>query len=243
MTEVVAPVVEPVVPVVAPVVEPVVPVVEPVVAPVVDTVVPVEVAEERHEQLSNFVTDAGFDISDVDTYLDEHGVLPQEVLDALTEKHGEAVANIIASQTEQMMDAQRVEAQAQDKKMFDHLQETFKDITEQSGEDTWNELKTWAQTNMPEQKQEVNAMLAAGGLSTKLALDHMISQFRGADDFGQPADLLAGDNFADDMKVAPLSKEAYNTQLNALLSKGHRYESPEVARLQRQRMKAMQRGM
>lgn len=203
----------------------------------------VAVAEDRHEQLANFVVDVGFDIADVDEYLDKYGVLPVEVTDALKEKHGDAVANMVAGQVEQMMDSQREAAQAQDKKMFDHLQETFKDVTDQSGEDTWNELKTWANENMAEDKTELNQLLAQGGLASKLAIDHMVNKFRSSDNFEQSADLLDGDDLSNDHIIAPLSKEAYNKQLSELLNKGHKYESPEVAKLQRQRLKAMQRGM
>lgn len=203
---------------------------------------PVPVSVDQQEQIANFITELDVNIDEVDTYIEQHGELPESVMKLLIEKHGEAVAGMINGQVSQIFEMQKSETAASDKKMFDFVKEAFKDTTEQSGEETWNELKTWATQNLSEQKSEINSLLAEGGLAAELAMDYMIQKFRSSDVFTQDAKLLTGDQMVNDTAVAPLSREGYNTQLRELLGKGLSYESPEVVKLQQQRMKAMRRG-
>lgn len=204
---------------------------------------PVKYSEDTAEQMREFITNVGYDAGEVQAFLFEHGRLPDDVVNALKEKHGEAISNMIVSQINDQKTAYEQKIEKQDKALFTQIEEEFKGITEQSGEETWKELKEWAGKNLADEKDELNAMLAAGGLQAKSAIEYLVGKFKSSDDYVQPAILETGDGLDDSFKAEALSKEGYNEELDKLLDKGFSYESVEVQRLQRRRMKSMQRGM
>lgn len=197
---------------------------------------------QQYENLVDFVEQAGFDTEMIDAYLDQHGTIPDALYNAWVEAHGALIANTLKRECEQGQANYQNEIKANDKRLHEHLEKAFEGITEQSGAETWNELKQWAQTNLADQKEELNGMLKQGGMQAELALDFIVNKFKNSEDFTQPANLTDGEEFASDFAGTPLSKQGYNDKLNELLGKGFAYDSVEVQRLQRQRMKSMRRG-
>lgn len=215
---------------------------QPAAQPVQEPQAPtVQVSNDQQEQLKNFVTAAGFNADELTRDFMETGEVPQALYDKLVDQHGEPVANLLMQQMDDQREAQIAVNNETDKKMFSHIEKAFEGITEQSGADTWKELKTWAGENMKDQKDELNNMLAQGGLQAQMAIDHMIATFKASDEFTQPAQLESGEDRTNTGRGTAISKQEYNDQLRELL-KTKSYDSKEVQDLQRRRMKAIQRG-
>lgn len=197
-------------------------------------------------QVTSLVEQAGLDMADVAKLAKENdGKIDLDTMVALKEKHGEAIASLIADQI-QSIHTERVEAvNKRDKEIFDQVKEAFKDVTEQTGEETWKELSGWAKDNVSnEHRAEINQLLAQGGLAAKLAVQELVSAFKEAQGNVeyQDADLLDGDNIPSG-DGSLISKSDYNRELNELLQKGHVYgESREIAKLDARRAKSIQRG-
>ena len=196
------------------------------------------------DQVEGFLTEAGLDPSTVAKVVsNEGGKVTPEILKALQEKHGEGVASLIVDKLATLHESTKAMASAADKETYDQVAEAFKGVTEQTGEESFKELATWTKKNLSEEDVAgLNAMLKAGGMSRRLAIDSMIETFNASGDFTQPAKLLDGDNFAD-TGVKGIDKAGYDRELRELLNKGHDYNtSPEVAALNRRRTKSLSRG-
>jgi hypothetical protein len=197
------------------------------------------------KQVESFLTDAGLKPSDVALGVtQENGAIPLETMKALVDKHGEAIAGLIADKLRVIHESNVGAAKAADKQIFSSVQEAFKDTTTQSGKDTWNELSGWAKKNMSaEDRNGVNAMLAAGGFQAKAAVEHLIKAFKGSDSFiAQPAQLMQGDDTSKEYGGKPLDKHSYNTELRKLLDSGKSENSPEIVALNRRRDRSRSRG-
>lgn len=197
------------------------------------------------EQVRDLVQDAGLDVKEVATILNENkGDLTVDVLLKLKEKYGDSVASLIKDQLKATYNTQVEATKAKDKEVFDQVKEAFKDITEQSGEETWKELSTWAKTNVSnDNRKELNALLKQGGLAAKLAVQELTTAFKEAGTDTQDAELIEADNVSDGT-VGTLDKASYDRELRALLDAGHDYDSSvEVQKLNNRRMKAINRGM
>lgn len=196
-------------------------------------------------QVQGFLESAGLVPSEIAKEFTGKGELSIESMAKLVEKHGESVAGLIVGQLKGLHEKSMAQAKERDSQVFTQVEEAFKGITEQGGEETWQELATWAKTNVPnEARSELNGMLAKGGLQAKLAVDYLISTFKSSESFSQPAELLGADKVSASFGSGPLSKTEYQKELDVLLAKGHDYNtSPEIRKLDQRRMKGMSIGM
>jgi len=222
-----------------------------------DTTLPEkEVDKSTLGQVTGLIEKAGLNMKEVAEYAKANdGKVDLETLVALKEKHGDAVASLIADQIKGIHTEQSKAATARDTAVYDQVKEAFKGITsdpDQSGESMWTELATWTkgetegQPNVSnEHRTEINKMLAQGGLAAKLAVQELTTAFKesiGTQEF-QEAELLDGDK-TPSTNDKSITKSEYNTELNKLTRSGHQYgESREIAALDARRMKSIQRGI
>jgi len=198
------------------------------------------------KQVEKLITEAGLDAQDVARIVTENeGKATPELIKALADKHGDAVASIVAEQLSGFHTANKDKANKRDQAIFDQVQESFKGATDQGGEETWKELAGWAKENVPnDERVEINKLLAQGGIAAKYAVDDLVSRFKTSENFTQSADLLTGDATSNDFGVKPLSKQEYVSELRSLEAKGHIYgQSQEMAALDKRRTAGMQRGI
>jgi len=198
------------------------------------------------DQVSTLLTDAGLNPQDVaKAVTDNEGKITPAIMKKLVDKHGEAVASIIVDQLGNFHKASVKQANTRDKEVFNQVQEAFKGITDQSGEDTWKELNSWAKENVPvNDRKDINKLLQQGGLAAKYAIDDLVNRFKSSNDFVQEANLISGDFTSNDTGVTPLSRTDYTRELKALESKGHVYgQSAEMARLDKRRQAGINRGI
>lgn len=196
-------------------------------------------------QVQGFLESAGLVPSDIAKEFTTNGELSIESMSKLVEKHGESVAGLIVGQLKGLHEKSMAQAQERDAKVFSQVEEAFKGVTDQTGEETWQELATWAKANVPkESRSELNAMLAKGGLQAQLAVDYLINTFKASESYSQPAELLGADKVSASFGSTPLSKADYQRELDVLLAKGHDYNtSPEIRKLDQRRVKGMSLGM
>lgn len=202
--------------------------------------------DEKLGKVSGLVEQAGLTMKEVAAIAKANdGKLDLTTMVALTEKHGEAVAGLIADQIKDIHTQRTSEAKLRDKEIFDQVAEAFKDTTEQSGEETWKELAGWAKDNIPtETRAEINKLLAQGGLAAKLAVQELTVAFKESQATAefQDADLLEADT-TPKTSGGMLSKQDYNRELNKLLAAGHDYDhSADIARLNARRTKSIKSG-
>lgn len=193
------------------------------------------------QQIENFIEDAGLKPKEVAQIVSENDGITPEIMKALVEKHGEAVAGLIADRIAGLHKTSKSAAKERDTALFDQVKEAFTD--EQSGEDSFKELSTWAKTNIDNKDRvEINAMLAKGGLAAKLAMQELITTFKESEDYTQSAKLVIGDNVSDVSGGQELDRKAYQKELRKLQKSGHVYgESEAMKALDRRRMKAINR--
>lgn len=196
-------------------------------------------------QVQGFLESAGLVPSDIAKEFTSKGELSIESMTKLVEKHGESVAGLIVGQLKGLHEKSMAQAQERDAQVFTQVEEAFKGVTEQTGEETWKELATWAKANVPnEARAELNGMLSKGGLQAKLAVDYLISTFKSSEEYSQPAELLGADKVSASFGSGPLSKLDYQRELDVLLTKGHDYNtSPEIRKLDQRRTKGIALGM
>jgi hypothetical protein len=198
-------------------------------------------------QVSGLVEQAGLTMKEIAEYAKANdGAVDLAAMVALKEKHGEAVASLIAEQIKAIHNERMAAAKAKDQAVYDQVAEAFKDITTQSGEETWKELAGWAKDNVSaEHKSEINKLLAQGGLAAKLATQELITAFKEANNSRetQEADLLEADAVATP-NGKDISKHEYNMELDKLLKSGHQYgSSREIAQLDARRMASIRKGI
>ena len=197
------------------------------------------------EQVGSLIVDAGLKPEDVAKIVSENnGDLTPALFQQLVEKHGEGLTSIIADNLRSFNKDAVTKGNENDTAIFTHVQESFKGVTEQSGEETWKELSGWAKENIPNaERKEINSLLKQGGLSAKFAVDHLVKKFQSSDSYTQTASLESGDSVADSSGGAMIDRATYDRELRKLQSEGHDYNtSPEIAQLQRRRQKAIRRG-
>tara|TARA_R110000822_G_scaffold46604_5_gene123990 strand:+ start:4915 stop:5799 length:885 start_codon:yes stop_codon:yes gene_type:complete len=198
------------------------------------------------KQVEKLLTDAGLDVSEVaQTVINNDGKVSPELIKALVDTHGEAVASIVAEQLSGFHESRKTLDTKRDQVIFDQVADSFKGITEQGGKETWSELAGWAKENVPnDERKEINKLLAQGGIATKYAVDDLVNRFKNSESFTQSADLMEGDATVNDFGVKPLSKSEYVMKLRELEAKGHVYgQSQEMASLDKRRTSGRQRGV
>lgn len=198
------------------------------------------------QQVESLIKEAGLDVQDVAKNVnDNDGKATPELIKALADKHGDAVAAVVAEQLAGFHESRKNLDNKRNQQIYDQVQEAFTGVTEQSGQETWTELAGWAKENIPnEERKEINKLLAQGGIATKYAIQDLVSRFKSSESFTQSADLITGDNTANDFGVKPLSKTEYVSELRKLEAKGHVYgQSQEMAALDKRRNAGIQRGI
>jgi len=198
------------------------------------------------KQVEKLLTEAGIEVTDVAKIMSENGgKATPELVKQIADKHGDAVASIVAEHLSNFHQAGVEKSNKKDLAIYTQVEEAFKGITEQGGKETWGELAGWAKDNVPKSERvEINKMLAQGGLAAKYAIDDLVSRFKTSDSFNVQADLITGDNVVQTNGVTPLSKQDYQREFRALEAKGHVYgQSAELAALDKRRNAGMQRGL
>ncbi len=201
-------------------------------------------------QVTSLVEAAGLSMKDVAELAKANdGSIDLETMVALKEKHGDAVAGLIAEQIKGIHASRKAEADKRDNAVYDQVKETLKDFTsdpEQTGESMWGELAGWAKENVSnEHRVDINKLLAQGGLAAKLAVQELTTAFKeslGNQEF-QEAELLEADTTSKQIG-GDISKSDYVRELRALEAKGHKYgSSAEIAKLDNRRAKSIARGL
>lgn len=208
---------------------------------------PTEETTSKLAQVSGLVEQAGLTMKEVAEYAKANdGAVDLATMVALKEKHGEAVATLIADQVKAIHKERTEAAKAKDQAVYDQVAEAFKDTTTQSGEETWKELAGWAKDNVSaEHRTEINKLLAQGGLAAKLAVQELTTAFKEANASRetQEADLLEADAVATP-NGKDISKHEYNMELDRLLKSGHQYgSSREIAQLDARRTASIRKGI
>lgn len=207
-------------------------------------------------QVTSLVEASGLDMKEVAEYAKANdGAIDLDTMVKLKEKHGEAIASLIADQIKGIHAERTAAAQARDNEVFDQVKEMLGGLSSdpnQTGESMWQELAGWAKEETDgkpnvsnEHRKEINAMLAQGGLAAKLAVQELASAFKesiGTEEF-QEADLLEADSTPASGAGGNISKSDYNRELNKLLDAGHVYgQSAEITKLDNRRAKSIARG-
>lgn len=206
----------------------------------------VSYTDSAAKQVSDMITEAGLDAAQArDAITANGGKCTPEIYKALVEKHGEGMASLLSSQMTQVHTDQVDASNAQDKAIYTQVADAFKGVTEQSGEETWSELSTWAKANVSnDDRKELNAVIAQGGMAAKLAVQELVSMFQQSGDYSQEMVGLEGDNVPNAGKGGDLTRQEYNTELDVLLAKGHDYNtSREVKALQARRARSATRSI
>ena len=225
-----------------------------VVAPVVeptgeDTTLPEkEVDKSKLSQVTGLVEQAGLTMTEVAEYAKANdGAIDLDTMVALKEKHGDAVATLIADQIKGIHAERTSEANARDKAVYDQVEEAFKDTADegQTGEESWKELATWSKENVSnEHRAEINTLLAQGGLAAKLAVQELTNAFKEAHNVRefQDAELLEADTPAG-VNGGNITKQDYVMEMRKLELAGHQYgTSAEMKKLDARRMKSINSG-
>ena len=199
------------------------------------------------QQVEGIIKEAGLNPAEVAKIVSTNdGQVTPEILKALVDKHGDAVASLVSSQLGTFHKENVAAASKRDTAIYDQVQESFTGVTEQSGEATWKELANWAKENVPNtERKEINKLLQQGGIAAKYAVDDLVNRFKSSEQFVQSADLVTGDSTPKDPSgITPISQVEYNTKFRELEAKGHVYgQSTEFERLDRQRMAGRNRGI
>lgn len=116
------------------------------------------------------------------------------------------------------------------------------------GEAGWAQVQAWAgQQASPEEKEQINAAFAAGGVQAKAAAQYLAEAYRraGQPGYREPKGAVKPDAAGGNDGVQPLSAKAYATEVQKLLatSKGRDITtSTEYQQLQQRRLAARRAG-
>lgn len=206
----------------------------------------VDYSKPAIEQIENLLNVSGLDSKAVADYVNANGgEVSPDILRLLVEKHGEGVASLVAKQLKDFYENQQADQGNRDQEVFDTLKEAFKDITDQSGEESWKELNQWASQHVDAgDRRELNKLLQEGGYSAKLAINDLITRFKSSNGISSEADLVKGSQGNTSGGLEPLSRKDYVTQLAKLEAEGEVYgSSDKMAKLDRQRILGQERGL
>jgi hypothetical protein len=236
----------------APAAAPVQPVVAPTPAAVAPIPEPAKVSPQLNytdpasKQVGTMLSDAGVDpLKARDAITANGGQVTPEIYAALSAKHGEGMASLLAGQMSKLHDAGIAKGTEKDNAVYAQVKEAFKGISEQSGQETWAELSGWAKDNIDnDQRKDINAAIAQGGFVAQLAVQELVNAFQQSGDYSQDMIGIEGDNVPNAPTGGDLTRQEYNTQLDALIAKGHVYgQSKEINTLQARRTRSAQRSL
>lgn len=203
----------------------------------------VAVATEARSQVEGFLKTAGIQASQVEQEIAALGGLSDATKKALVDKHGAATANLIFNQINSIAQAEQARGQQLQQMQWDMVGEAFKGVTEQTPQESWNELLTWSRENIDQDtRRELNSMMRAGGFQAKQAVKYMIDTLKSKQGMEQHGQLLNGDNLNQAQSGnTELSASAYSRELDKVVAK-HGYDSPERRALDARRNASRQRG-
>ena len=214
-----------------------------------------EVDKSKLGQVTSLVEASGLTMKEVAEYAKANdGSIDLDTMVALKEKHGDAVAALIADQIKGIHTEKSSAATARDQAVYDQVEEAFKDTADegQTGQESWKELAEWTkaetdgQPNISqEHRSEINDMLSRGGLAAKLAVQELTNAFKdahGKSEF-QDAELLEADKVVQSTVGGNITKQDYAIEMRKLESAGHVYgTSSEMKKLDARRMKSINAG-
>lgn len=201
----------------------------------------IQAINESRAQVESFLKVAGIQASQVEQEVIALGGISEGTKKALVDKHGEATTNLIINQINGIAQQQQQHEQQLVNMQHSMVEEAFKGMTDQSGEQTWNELIGWCRTNIEKDvRSDLNAMMKAGGFQAKQAIQYMVDTFKSKHGVEQTGQLLNGTNVNGTDNKTELSASAYSRELEKIVAK-HGYDSPERKALDAQRLASRQR--
>lgn len=201
----------------------------------------IQAINESRAQVESFLKVAGIQASQVEQEVIALGGISEGTKKALVDKHGEATTNLIINQINGIAQQQQQHEQQLVNMQHSMVEEAFKGMTDQSGEQTWNELLGWCRTNIEKDvRSDLNAMMKAGGFQAKQAIQYMVDTFKSKHGVEQTGQLLNGTNVNGTDNKTELSASAYSRELEKIVAK-HGYDSPERKALDAQRLASRQR--
>ena len=210
------------------------------------TVTNINYKDPASKQASDMLVAAGVDpLQARDAITANGGQCTPEIYAALQAKHGEGMAGLLANQMAQLHAAGVEKGNQQDAAVYTQVEKAFEGVTEQGGKETWAELSSWAKENIDnDQRKQLNAAIAQGGFVAQLAVQELVNAFQESGEYSQDMKGLEGDNVPSATKGGDLTRQEYGTELDALLEKGHDYNtSKEVKALQARRTRSAGRGI
>lgn len=202
----------------------------------------VEVSTEVRAQVEGFLTTAKVSVDQVEQEIAVLGKVSDGTRKALVDKHGEATANLVLNQIDGLAAESKKQAAALQQLQLDTVAEAFKGVTEQSPQESWNELVGWARTNIDKDtRAQLNAMLKQGSFQAKQAIDYMINELRTKTGTDQQGTFLGGEAAGGSDTSDLITASEYSRQLEVLVQK-HGYNSPQVQALGAKREASRKRG-
>lgn len=161
---------------------------------------------EGVKKLEKFLVDAGLTPSAVTKDVIENGgKITPELLKTLEEKYGAGVAALITDQVLDLYKRGQELVKAEETAIFKLVADEFKDLTQQDGSATFEELKAWSKDNIDNDKRkELNKLLAAGGFQAELAVKYLAATFKGSTTFESPATLITADSVSNSSALTQL---------------------------------------
>lgn len=196
-------------------------------------------------QLNQFFTHAGIASAQVEQEFKAFGKLTDGTRKALVDKHGEATANLVSDQMSAVYQ-QKVQATQQNvSKVHALLQEGFKDMTQQTGAETFAEIDAWAKQNLSvDERTQINKLMNQGGMATELAVSQLITLFKTKNGVQQDAAIMDGATLQPGAATGQdLTITMYNTEMAKLTASGVPYESPQAEALKQRREASRKRGI
>lgn len=202
----------------------------------------VEVSTEVRTQVEGFLTTAKVSVDQVEQEIAVLGKVSDGTRKALVEKHGEATANLVLNQIDGLAAESKKQAAALQQLQLDTVAEAFKGVTEQSPQESWNELVGWARTNIDKDtRAQLNAMLKQGSFQAKQAINYMINELRSKTGTEQQGQFVGGEAAGGTDTSNLITASEYTRQLEVLVQK-HGYNSPQVQALGAKREASRKRG-
>lgn len=217
-----------------------------------DEIIPPEKVEEtptpapadENQQVAEMVAEAGLVPKDLRAAMEANGgTLPIAAMKALVEKHGEGVANLAATKLSEMYKAGQSAIEAANTALYSDFEKQFEGAEAGSGKQHFENAKAWAQKEMSKEDRAglTELLQSSNPMVRAIGTEKLAQAYQNADSYTQAADLVTGDKLETN-QVQGLSKQAYQEEVNKLMSRGYSYDSIEVKSLRNRREAAMKRG-
>lgn len=192
------------------------------------------------EQTSAVLSEAGLDAAAVTAA----GKLSLADTIALREKFGDAVVASIQSELATAQDTAAKVQQETDERLYGMCADAFAGISDQTGEEVFNDISAWAKDNLEvAELDEANKLLAMGGMAAQLVMQDLLSVYQGTDQAQPKLDLESVTPATNKADGSAMSRSEYSAALDKALAEGHSYESPTVKKLQARRNAGAAQGI